>query len=46
MITTDPQKYLDVRQEFFKKIVANKPSQSIFLKGWLNRVEGLRKIIA
>lgn len=46
MITTDPQKYLDIRQEFFKKIVANKPSQSIFLKGWLNRVEGLRKIIA
>lgn len=46
MITTDPKKYLDIRQEFFKKIVANKPSQSIFLKGWLNRVEGLRKIIA
>lgn len=45
-ITQDPKKYLDLRAEFFKKIVQNNPSQQKFLKGWLNRVENLRKIIA
>ena len=45
-LTQDPNKYLDLRAEFFKKIVQNNPSQQKFLKGWLNRVENLRKIIA
>ncbi len=44
-LTKDPQKLLDLRAEFFKKIVKNNPSQNRFLKGWLNRVESLRKII-
>jgi len=45
-LTQDPNKYLDLRAGFFKKIVQNNPSQKKFLKGWLNRVENLRKIIA
>lgn len=45
-LTQDPNKYLDLRATFFKKIVQNNPSQQKFLKGWLNRVENLRKIIA
>jgi lysozyme family protein len=45
-LTQDPNKYLDLRAGFFKKIVQNNPSQQKFLKGWLNRVENLRKIIA
>lgn len=45
-LTQDPNKYLDLRADFFKKIVQNNPSQQKFLKGWLNRVENLRKIIA
>lgn len=44
--TQDPTKYLDLREQFYHDIVKNKPSQSIFLKGWLNRIEGLRKIIS
>ena len=44
-LTKDPIKYLNLRAEFFKKIVQNNPSQQRFLKGWLNRIEGLRKII-
>jgi len=45
-LTQDPNKYLDLRADFFKKIVQNDPSQQKFLKGWLNRAENLRKIIA
>ena len=45
-LSQDPNKYLDLRAGFLKKIVQKKPSQQKFLKGWLNRVENLRKIIA
>jgi lysozyme family protein len=42
-INQAPQKLLfdtlkDYRIEFFKRIVKNNPSQQIFLKGWLNRL--------
>lgn len=36
--------YVDRRVEFYNSIVANKPSQSVFLKGWLNRMAALRQI--
>lgn len=32
------EEFLYERSEFFKRIVRNKPSQKIFLKGWLNRI--------
>lgn len=35
---------LDQRTEFFTKISA-KPGQAIFLKGWLNRIDGLRSFL-
>jgi lysozyme family protein len=33
------------REDFYKAIVDNKPTQRIFLVGWLNRTAGLRKAI-
>lgn len=36
-------KFLAAAENSYKAIVANNPSQSVFIKGWLNRVEELRK---
>lgn len=44
-LTKNPNIYLDNRAGFYKKIVQNNSSQNKFLKGWLNRVEDLRKFI-
>lgn len=38
--------YLVIREKFYDAIVANNPSQSIFLKGWKNRIALLRKFIS
>jgi lysozyme family protein len=36
---------LKSREELFYSIVRRKPSQKIFLKGWLNRLAGVKKFI-
>jgi lysozyme family protein len=45
-IDTVCQMYLDERADFFKRIVENDPSQAVFAKGWANRVEHLREMVA
>jgi len=35
--------YLQKRYEFYKAIVKTNPSQKVFLQGWLNRLEKLRR---
>lgn len=36
---------LDAREAFFQQIVDNKPSQQVFLRGWTNRVDDLRRYV-
>jgi lysozyme family protein len=36
-------KYSDARVDFYQGIVARKPDQARFIRGWLNRVEDARK---
>ena len=36
---------IDARIKFYNDIVANNPSQKVFLKGWLNRANDLKKYI-
>lgn len=35
--------YCDAREAFYRRLSANDPSQQIFLKGWMNRLNALRK---
>jgi len=37
-------KFSDARADFYQGIVARKPDQARFIKGWLNRVEDARKL--
>lgn len=39
------QAILDVRQEFYMGLVRSNRSQKVFLRGWLNRVNDLRKYV-
>jgi len=37
------RKICDRREKFFRSIARSKPAMAVFLKGWLNRVNALRK---
>lgn len=37
------RRYLDLREARYRAIVANKPSMGVFLQGWLNRLNALRR---
>ena len=36
-------RYCDIREQFYNQLVARKPELSAFLKGWMNRLNSLRK---
>lgn len=37
---------LDAREDFYANLVQQNPDQAVFLKGWMNRLNGLRAYIA
>lgn len=37
--------YCDEREAFYRRLAEKRPSQQVFLKGWLNRLNALRKEI-
>ena len=36
---------IDQRERFYNNLVAAKPSQEVFLHGWINRVDDLRRYV-
>jgi lysozyme family protein len=42
----DVKKLITLRREFYNKIVKNNPSQIVFLKGWMNRIDHVEKYVA
>lgn len=42
--TTEANKYIDLREDFLRRISRGK--NKVFLKGWINRMNDLRKYIA
>ena len=43
---TTPQDVLNLRKEYYLNIVKKKPALKKFLKGWLNRIADLEKLIS
>ena len=39
------ERYIDLRDQRFRDIVAGDASQEVFLKGWLNRTSDLRDFV-
>jgi lysozyme family protein len=39
------QRYLAIREKFYRTLVATKPELGVFLKGWLNRLDALRRLV-
>ena len=37
--------YCDTREAFYRDLVVRKPSSAVFLKGWMNRLDALRKAL-
>ncbi len=44
MAKGDPKAYNDAREQFYRSIVAKRPASAKYLKGWLNRLNALRKL--
>lgn len=43
--TSDPRVYLSMREAFYRGLVRRRPASSVFLRGWLRRVEALRQFV-
>lgn len=41
----DWKKYLEIRRVYYYDIVKRRPSQEVFLNGWLNRINEVKKFI-
>lgn len=40
-----PEKFIEARRNAYVRIVQKNPSQKIFLKGWMNRMDKLEKFV-
>jgi lysozyme family protein len=40
-----PEMYLKCREDFYRRLVLKRPTMSVFLRGWLKRVERLRRLL-
>lgn len=45
-MSTTPQDLINMRREYYLGLVKKKPALKKFLKGWLNRIADLEKLIA
>ena len=40
----DAKAYLNLREDYYRRLVQTRPTMEQFLKGWLNRTAALRKL--